>query len=32
MRCQPLSRALCLISITCLNCFYIQLFIFAYHS
>ncbi|MBN7286829.1 superoxide dismutase [Vibrio cholerae] len=31
MRCQPLRRALCLISITNLYCFYIQLDVFDYH-
>ncbi|TQP68693.1 superoxide dismutase, partial [Vibrio cholerae] len=31
MRCQPLRRALCLISITDCHCFYIQSDVFGYH-
>ncbi|EGR0469096.1 superoxide dismutase [Vibrio cholerae] len=31
MRCQPLRRALCLISITNYHCFYIQFYVFGYH-
>ncbi|EGQ9322154.1 superoxide dismutase [Vibrio cholerae] len=31
MRCQPLRRALCLISITNCYCFYIQFYVFGYH-
>ncbi|EGR0582326.1 superoxide dismutase [Vibrio cholerae] len=31
MRCQPLRRALCLISITNCHCFYIQSYVFGYH-
>ncbi|EGQ9396123.1 superoxide dismutase [Vibrio cholerae] len=31
MRCQPLRRALCLISITNCHCFYIQSYVFSYH-
>ncbi|MCD1246153.1 superoxide dismutase [Vibrio cholerae] len=31
MRCQPLRRALCLISITNCHCFYIQFYVFGYH-
>ncbi|TQO75981.1 superoxide dismutase [Vibrio cholerae] len=31
MRCQPLRRALCLISITDCHCFYIQFDVFGYH-
>ncbi|ASG06025.1 superoxide dismutase [Vibrio anguillarum] len=31
VRCQPLSRALCLIGITNFHCFYIQFNVFGYH-
>ncbi|ASU24521.1 superoxide dismutase [Vibrio qinghaiensis] len=31
LRCQPLNRALCLISITNRHCFYIQQYMFGYH-
>ncbi|EGR1308041.1 superoxide dismutase [Vibrio cholerae] len=31
VRCQPLRRALCLISITNYYCFYIQFYVFGYH-